>query len=241
MEVRQRPRLMARYAEIVVTPLCTKGGRCQGRSNGERSRRDGAPLAVAVIRRKVGRLNAARGARIDGAKAGGDGKVGVLCVGDPRNQERKQDHFEPLVMVGAIALRAICPDERREPEKQHECAIEALRPMQRHTIGLRRFLDGLARSVLARVRLVEAEEEKKPDSPSSTSRLRPSSPTPTCSLRPVSLRARKHTMNLFPQQASTHGSKQSNTQKCSPAPRNCCCSTQRGGAHVIYFCYLLTY
>jgi hypothetical protein len=65
VEARQRPRRVARYVEIVVRD--TKGGRCQGPSNGERGRRDGARLVVAVIRRKVGRLNAVRGARIDGA------------------------------------------------------------------------------------------------------------------------------------------------------------------------------
>ena len=180
MEARQRPRRVARYAEKVIKSLRTKGGRCQGPSNGERSRVDGATLTVAVRRRKVGRANAGRGARIDGTRAGGDEKVGVLCVvicvGNPRDQERKQGHFEPLVTVGArIAPRpnrevlvraglfllrrfdASCPDEQRETEKQHECSIEALHPLQRHTVQVGRFLDGLARGVLARVRLVVRE------------------------------------------------------------------------------------
>jgi len=78
VEGRQRPRRVAWYAEIVVPLLRTKGGRCQGPSNGERGRRDGARLVIAVIRRKVGREDAVRGARIDGAGAGGDGEVGVL-------------------------------------------------------------------------------------------------------------------------------------------------------------------
>ena len=86
---------------MVATSLCIKGGRGQGPSDGERSRRDGARLAVAVIRRKVGRANAVPGARIDGARAGVDGKVG-LCVGGPWDQERKRDQFDPFHTVGAI-------------------------------------------------------------------------------------------------------------------------------------------
>ena len=93
---------MGRYAEKVIISLRTKGGRCQGPSNGEHGRRDGARLAVAVIRRKVGRANAVRGGRIDGARAGGDGKVGALCIGNLQANEREQGPFEPHVTEEAM-------------------------------------------------------------------------------------------------------------------------------------------
>ena len=124
-----------------------------------------------ITRRKVGRANAVRGARIDGAIAGGDGKVG-LCVGGPWDQEREQGQFEPLVTVGSIVprpnrkalapagsflLRANCKDEQPEPE-QHECAVEARHPQQMHTVQVHRLLDGDARSVLVRVPLSAREQ-----------------------------------------------------------------------------------
>jgi hypothetical protein len=52
--------------------------------------------------------------------------------------------------------RANRPYERREPE-QHECEVKALHPIPRHTVRVRRVLDGLARSVLVRIRLFERE------------------------------------------------------------------------------------
>ena len=80
----------------------------------------------------------------------------------PRDQEREQGQFEALVTVGAIVPRPIRealaragsflrrahrPDERPKSE-QYECAVEAHRPQQRHADPFRRFLDGVARSVL---------------------------------------------------------------------------------------------
>ena len=79
-----------RYFETVVVLLRPKGGRCQGPSNGERRRRDGARLVVAVIRRKVGRANAVRGARVDGARAGDDGKVGPRRKRRQRRRKRRR-------------------------------------------------------------------------------------------------------------------------------------------------------
>ena len=174
MEPCQRPRGVARYFKVVEISFCSEGGRCQWRSDGERSRRDDAPLVVGVIRvGKIRRANAVRGARIDGAKAKADGKVG-LCVGGPWDQERERGQFEPLVTVGAIVprpnrkalapagsflLRANCKDEQPEqPEpEQQKSAVEARHPPQRHTDQVHHLLDGVARSVLIRVPLVVRE------------------------------------------------------------------------------------
>ena len=84
-------------------------------------------------------------------------------------QRRRGRRLEPLVTVGAVAvgaiallLRAICPDERREPEKQHGrevSALHPLHPLQRHTVRFRRFLHGVPRSILSRVCLDVRERE----------------------------------------------------------------------------------
>jgi hypothetical protein len=58
-------------------------------------------------------------------------------------------NYEALAPAGSLLLRAHCPDERRK-SKQYECAVEALRPQQRHTDPFRQFLDGVARTVLVR-------------------------------------------------------------------------------------------
>ena len=97
--------------------------------------------------------------------------IGWLCHRHgthPRDDEGKhEDQFDPLVTVGAILLRpnhkarvlagpfllrANCIDEQPEPE-QHKCAVKALHPPQRHKVPCRRFLDGIARSALVRVRV----------------------------------------------------------------------------------------
>ena len=135
--------MVVRYEETVDTRLRIKvTRRSQGPSDGERGRSDVAHPSVRVTRWIVGRAKAVRGARIDGARAGGDGKVGALCVGDARDQVREQGQFEPLVTVGAIVLRqnreALVPagpillrascneDEPEQPElEQHKCAVEA--------------------------------------------------------------------------------------------------------------------
>ena len=85
--------------------------------------------------------------------------------GDDKGKHEGQ--FDPLVTVGAIVLRpnhkarvlagpfllrANCIDEQPEPE-QHECAVKALHPPQRHKVPCRRFFDGVARSALVRVRV----------------------------------------------------------------------------------------
>ena len=85
----------------------------------------------------------------------------------PRDEEHEQGQCETLVTVRLIrkALvrarssprrRANRPDERREPE-QHECEVKAFHPLPRHTVQARRLLHGVARRVLARVRLVVRE------------------------------------------------------------------------------------
>ena len=57
---------------------------------------------------------------------------------------------EALVWSGAFLLRANCEDEQPEPE-QHECAVQALQPPQRHPALF------AASGVLLRARLVVRE------------------------------------------------------------------------------------
>ena len=79
----------------------------------------------------------------------------------PRDDEHEQGQCEALVAVRLIRralLRAGSsprrPDEQRDPE-QHECEVNHLHPLPRHTVQVRRFLVGVARSVLVRERVVD--------------------------------------------------------------------------------------
>ena len=66
---------------------------------------------------------------------------------------------EALAPAGSLLLRTHCPDERRKSE-QYECAVEALRQQQRHTDPFRRFLDGVARTVLVREPVLDVGAQK---------------------------------------------------------------------------------
>jgi len=64
-----------------------------------------------------------------------------------------------LVWSAPILLRATCnQDEPEQPEPaQHECAVEALHPPQRHPVPFRCFLDGATRRVRVHTRLAVRE------------------------------------------------------------------------------------
>ena len=82
----------------------------------------------------------------------------------PRDDEHEHGQRKALVTVRLIreALlrarssprRANRPDKQREPE-QHECEVNHLHPLPRHTVQVRRFLVGVARSVLVWERVLD--------------------------------------------------------------------------------------
>jgi hypothetical protein len=85
----------------------------------------------------------------------------------PRDDdENEQGQCEALVTVRLIRKAPVWtgssprhtnrPDERRKPE-QCECEVKALHQLPRHTVQVRRCLDGVPCSILARIRLVVRE------------------------------------------------------------------------------------
>ena len=101
---------MARYVESVAcwANLRIEGEGVQRKSNGLCARRDGALLIVSVISvpssSVVGRENAVRGGRIDGARPDdGPGVPRVLCVGDAHRHDEEDDTGEPRHCTDAAA------------------------------------------------------------------------------------------------------------------------------------------